>query len=70
MAQNTQAFLKDYTQHVKSTSTRQSRKFKDLDLDFGLVLDFFFDTLRLGFAFFLVISLPFPLLYDEGYSRL
>ena len=35
MAQNNQAFLKDYTQHVKSTSTRQSRKFKDLDLDFG-----------------------------------
>ena len=30
-----QAFLNDYTAHVKSTSTRQSRKFKDIDLDFG-----------------------------------
>ena len=35
MAQNNQAFLNDYTKHVKSTSTRQSRKFKDIDLDFG-----------------------------------
>ena len=34
MAQN-QAFLNDYTKHVKSSSTRQSRKFKDIDLDFG-----------------------------------
>jgi|TARA_B110000116_G_C16456410_1_gene411732 phage baseplate assembly protein W len=34
MAQN-QSFLNDYTKHVKSTSKRQSRKFKDLDLDFG-----------------------------------
>jgi phage baseplate assembly protein W len=31
----TQNFLNDYTKHVKSTSTRQSRKFKDIDLDFG-----------------------------------
>ena len=35
MAQNNQAFLGDYTPHVKSSSKRQSRKFKDLDLDFG-----------------------------------
>ena len=35
MAQNNQAFLNDYTKHVKSTSTRTSRKFKDIDLDFG-----------------------------------
>ena len=35
MAQNNQAFLNDYTKHVKSSSTRQSRKFKDIDLDFG-----------------------------------
>ena len=35
MAQNNQAFLNDYTNHVKSSSTRQSRKFKDIDLDFG-----------------------------------
>ena len=35
MAQNNQAFLNDYTKHVKSTSTRQSRKFKDIDLDFA-----------------------------------
>jgi phage baseplate assembly protein W len=35
MAQGNQAFLNDYTSHVKSTSTRQSRKFKDIDLDFG-----------------------------------
>tara|TARA_B100001113_G_C20870691_1_gene518227 strand:+ start:164 stop:652 length:489 start_codon:yes stop_codon:yes gene_type:complete len=35
MGQNNQAFLNDYTRHVKSTSTRQSRKFKDIDLDFG-----------------------------------
>ncbi len=35
MGQNNQAFLKDYTKNVKSTSTRQSRKFKDIDLDFG-----------------------------------
>lgn len=35
MAQNNQAFLNDYTKHVKSSSKRQSRKFKDIDLDFG-----------------------------------
>ena len=35
MAQNNQAFLNDYTKHVKSSSSRQSRKFKDIDLDFG-----------------------------------
>ena len=35
MAQDNQAFLTDYTKHVKSTSTRSSRKFKDIDLDFG-----------------------------------
>ena len=35
MAQSNQAFLNDYTRHVKSTSTRQSRKFRDIDLDFG-----------------------------------
>ena len=35
MAQDNQAFLNDYTAHVKSTSTRSSRKFKDIDLDFG-----------------------------------
>ncbi len=35
MAQNNQAFLGDYTPHVKSSSKRQSRKFKDIDLDFG-----------------------------------
>ena len=35
MGQNNQAFLNDYTKHVKSTSTRQSRKFRDIDLDFG-----------------------------------
>ena len=35
MAQNNQAFLNDYTKHVKSSSTRKSRKFKDIDLDFG-----------------------------------
>ena len=35
MAQNNQAYLNDYTNHVKSTSTRQSRKFRDIDLDFG-----------------------------------
>ena len=35
MGQNNQAFLNDYTKHVKSTSTRTSRKFKDIDLDFG-----------------------------------
>ena len=34
MATN-QKYLQDYTKHVKSTSTKQSRKFKDLDLDFG-----------------------------------
>ena len=34
MAQNNQAFLNDYTNHVKSSSTRQSRKFKDIDLNF------------------------------------
>ena len=34
MAQNNQAFLNDYTKHVKSTSTRQSRKFRDIDLNF------------------------------------
>tara|TARA_B100000029_G_scaffold486456_1_gene540829 strand:- start:1079 stop:1591 length:513 start_codon:yes stop_codon:yes gene_type:complete len=34
MAQNNQAFLNDYTRNVKSTSTRQSRKFRDLDLNF------------------------------------
>jgi phage baseplate assembly protein W len=32
---NNQSFLNDYTKHVKSSSTRQSRKFKDIDLDFG-----------------------------------
>ena len=35
MAQSNSAFLDDYTKHVKSTSTRTSRKFKDIDLDFG-----------------------------------
>ena len=30
-----QKFLQDYTKNVKSTSTKQSRKFKDIDLDFG-----------------------------------
>ena len=35
MAQTNKAFLNDYTKHVKSSSTRQSRKFKDIDLDFG-----------------------------------
>ena len=34
MATN-QKYLQDYTKHVKSTSTKLSRKFKDLDLDFG-----------------------------------
>ena len=34
MATN-QKFLQDYTKNVKSTSTKQSRKFKDIDLDFG-----------------------------------
>ena len=34
MATN-QKFLQDYTKHVKSTSTKQSRKFKDIDLNFG-----------------------------------
>ena len=33
MATN-QKFLQDYTKNVKSTSTKQSRKFKDIDLDF------------------------------------
>ena len=35
MAQINQSYLDDYTKHVKSTSTRQSRKFRDIDLDFG-----------------------------------
>jgi len=35
MAQSNQAFLNDWTPNVKSTSTRSSRKFKDIDLDFG-----------------------------------
>ena len=35
MAQNNQAFLRDYISNVKSTSKRQSRKFRDIDLDFG-----------------------------------
>ena len=35
MAQSNQAFLGDWTPSVKSTSTKQSRKFKDIDLDFG-----------------------------------
>ena len=34
MAQSNQAFLNDYTRNVKSTSTRTSRKFKDIDLNF------------------------------------
>lgn len=34
MAQNNQAFLGDYTPEVKSSSKRQSRKFKDIDLNF------------------------------------
>ena len=35
MAQTNKAFLDDYTKHVKSSSKRQSRKFRDIDLDFG-----------------------------------
>ena len=35
MAQSNQTFLGDWTPSVKSTSTKQSRKFKDIDLDFG-----------------------------------
>jgi phage baseplate assembly protein W len=35
MADRVQAYSNDYIKHVKSTSTRQSRKFKDIDLDFG-----------------------------------
>ena len=35
MAQSNQAFLGNWTPSVKSTSTKQSRKFKDIDLDFG-----------------------------------
>jgi phage baseplate assembly protein W len=35
MADKVQAYSNDYIKHVKSTSTRQSRKFKDIDLDFG-----------------------------------
>lgn len=35
MADRAQAYSNDYIKHVKSTSTRQSRKFKDIDLDFG-----------------------------------
>ena len=35
MAQDNQAFLGDYTPNVKSSSKRQSRKFRDIDLDFG-----------------------------------
>ena len=35
MAQDNQAYLNDWTPNVKSTSTRSSRKFKDIDLDFG-----------------------------------
>ena len=35
MAQSNQAFLDDYTPEVKSSSKRQSRKFRDIDLDFG-----------------------------------
>ena len=34
MAQNNQAFLGDYTPEVKSSSKRQSRKFRDIDLNF------------------------------------
>jgi phage baseplate assembly protein W len=35
MAQSNRAYLSDWTPNVKSTSTRSSRKFKDIDLDFG-----------------------------------
>jgi len=35
MAQSNQAFLGNWIPSVKSTSTKQSRKFKDIDLDFG-----------------------------------
>ena len=35
MAQSNQTFLGDWTPSVKSTSTKQSRKFKDIDLNFG-----------------------------------
>ena len=35
MAQSSAAFLANWTPSVKSTSTKQSRKFKDIDLDFG-----------------------------------
>ena len=34
MAQDNQNYFADYTREVKSTSTRQSRKFKDIDLNF------------------------------------
>ena len=34
MAQENQKFKSDYTNQVKSTSTWQSRKFKDIDLNF------------------------------------
>ena len=34
MGQQNQKFKSDYTSEVKSSSTRQSRKFKDIDLNF------------------------------------